>query len=451
MTAARRIEARAKRSKPHVRARVGAARRSSSREVSGNGAQLETAFRSFVRVSQKLERAYDLLRARCERIDFALAKANAELRTKVAEQDALSRYLEGLLSGLPVAVVVANAENRLELVNPAAAAVLGRTAASLHGVDCASVRGVDGVPLLLLGSPGGVDSAGEVEREIEPEEGARVRVVNRLSEVRGAEGQLLARIETLQDVTATRRLEDRVRYLDAMAAVGEMAAIVAHEIRSPLNGVLGFAGLLRRSLEEEDSKVSAARYADRVEEGVRRVEKTVNDLLAYARPESIESRRVSLSSLLDESLDEATASVPLGDVRVIQRHRAPGEAALGDPAALRRVFTNLIRNALEAMTPEGGVASGRLELLSGAAAGEAWASVRDSGPGLPAEVRDRLFAPFVTTRRRGVGLGLATVLKLVSLQQGRVDVQSESGAGTAFIVRLPRLSRSIKRRKEIGA
>jgi signal transduction histidine kinase len=435
---------------PAVRRRRSAARPPVAPE---EGERLAIAFRSFVRVSRKLERAYDRLRARCERIDFALGKANAELRGKVAELDALTRYLEGLLSGLPVAVVVSSAANRLELVNPAAAAVLRRSAASLHGADASAVRGADGRPLLLTGVPEASAEATDVEREIEPEPGRRVRVVHRLSDVRGSDGTLLARIETLQDVTETRRLEDRVRYLDAMAAVGEMAAVVAHEIRSPLNGVLGFAGLLRRSLDGTAGLADARRFAGRVEDGVRRVEKTVNDLLSYARPESLEAEPVPLAALLDESLEEAAAGAPLGRVRVVRVKRSDVATALGDAAALRRVFTNLIRNAIEAMTPEGGAASGRLVLRAGARGGEAWASVRDEGCGISPELRRRLFSPFATGRPRGVGLGLATVLKLVSLQGGRVAVESEPGRGAEFVVTLPRAPRARSRnaRKEIRA
>jgi signal transduction histidine kinase len=232
-----------------------------------------------------------------------------------------------------------------------------------------------------------------------------------------------------------RELEARLAHASRLAALGQRVAQVAHEVRAPLGGIEGFAALLQRDLAPDDPRRgSAARILTAVQ-GLRRL---VDDLLAFGRPPAARVRPVSARAVLEEALalvQEERRHLGLAVLSVERRYAREADGVLADPDALRQALVNLLRNASQAMG-----ALGTLALSIRPTPGPRPAStlaLRDSGPGIPAALREKVFDPFFTTRSGGTGLGLASARSLVELCGGWLELASDPGRGTTALVTLP--------------
>jgi signal transduction histidine kinase len=374
---------------------------------------LRRTFEKFVEASSTLTAAYWKLHARAEAVDVALARANEELKRKVGELDHVTGRLQAILDALPSAVVGVDGEGLVTALNPAAERLLQ--------VSAADAIGRPGAALGVLRGPAAGDAA--VEEEVTLSDGRRVWLEHAVTELPDGAGF----VEILTDRTAERGLRDRLHLLDKMAALGEMAAGVAHEIRNPLNGVAGFADLILAELREAADPETIRRYASRIREGAAGIGATVTNLLVLGAPERFVPRAVAV----DEIVRGAVATWPADRLDVV----GPAELlALGEPFLLRSAFANLARNAFEAMG-----AQGRLAVSWEArGADEVVVRFRDEGPGWDVETRERACLPFFTTKSTGTGLGLAIVQKVVQLHRGRLELGGAPGAGAEVVVILPR-------------
>ncbi|HEY8369395.1 MAG TPA: ATP-binding protein [Thermodesulfobacteriota bacterium] len=229
-----------------------------------------------------------------------------------------------------------------------------------------------------------------------------------------------------------------------------MAAGLAHEMRNPLAAIEIHAGLLRRAL---DPALGAhAESLDHILAEVRRLNEAVATVLDFVRPVEIAERPVDVEALLEAATRQPCA----GTVRIERDYAPGGTVALGDPGQLRQVFENLLRNAYEAVGASGTIhlrtrlvrEGARVERPRSAyghdalpaeevAEPEVLVEIADDGPGIPPDVRDKVFQPFFTTKPRGSGLGLALVQKIVQSHRGRIDFTNGPGRGTVFRVVLP--------------
>jgi PAS domain S-box-containing protein len=229
------------------------------------------------------------------------------------------------------------------------------------------------------------------------------------------------------DVTARKLAEAQLVNQASLTRLGEMAAVVAHEVRNPLAGLRGALQILSQRLDQTRPEHPI------VLEMIRRLDGLnhhVDDLLRYAKPRTPQVAPVPLGSLLESTIalvhrDPAMAALAItvtGDTRV---------AARADAELLREVFLNLLINAGQAMDGRGEV---QVTVGGGAMA---TVRIRDAGPGMPADLQDQVFEPFFTTKRTGTGLGLAIVRRLLELQGGAVSIEATSSAGTTMLVVLP--------------
>ena len=266
-----------------------------------------------------------------------------------------------------------------------------------------------------------------------------------IAAVRDEAGAVAGAVLQFRDLTPYERSAEQVRLRERLAALGEMAAGLAHEIRNPLAGMEILTGLLRRRLHQQPEEVA---LVNELSAEIRRVAQTVTDSLEFVRPMVLRRDPVDPVELLEESLARARSRVPL-DVEV-QRDYADTLATLrADGERLECVLTNLIVNAFEAMLGAGStpacVALGvRIETPDPHdATGENTElifTVTDTGPGIPDDLRERVFYPFFTTKQSGSGVGLAQAQKIVVGHGGRLELCSDAGRGSTFRVRLPLLS-----------
>ena len=264
-----------------------------------------------------------------------------------------------------------------------------------------------------------------------------------LSQVRNHVGEITGATLFFKDLTRVEQLEERERLRDRLAALGEMAAAIAHEVKNPLAGIEVMAGILKRQLAESEDAQSILR--DIIKEA-KMANAIVLEVLDFVRPIRLQVERISLNDVVRDAISMAESHVPRGEVRVevaVPEDLAPIQ---GDPHQLRQLFTNLFTNAFEAMTGKGLVrlAAQQLPAEEEPTAGtETHAvpmiqvEVADNGPGVPADLMDRIFSPFFTTKPQGSGLGLAIVRKIVDAHDGRIDVSAPAHGGTRFRVTLP--------------
>jgi len=237
-----------------------------------------------------------------------------------------------------------------------------------------------------------------------------------------------ALILLFRDASEKRRIREEIRRADQLAFLGGMAARVAHEIRTPMATVRGLVELLQADLSATDT--TRRQYIDRVLQAVDRQDRLVEDMLTLSHPEPESLQPVNVRELVDEVVRELPAD---------PRLRVEGEGAStlasipGDAFRLHEVFSNLIKNACEA-SPASGVVEVRVE---GPDRGLVRVRVRNTGVGIPADIRERIFHPFFTTKTKGTGLGLAIAKHIVDAHRGSLRVDSDGRTETSFTVELP--------------
>lgn len=235
---------------------------------------------------------------------------------------------------------------------------------------------------------------------------------------------------TFQDLTEVMELEREVRRQERLAALGKMAAGLAHEIRNPLASMRGSVQVLASELSFSQDQSQLMQIVLRESDRLNRI---VSDFLTYARPPKIERSVIELSSLLSETISLLRNSPELLPDHLI-KEEYPGEPVYyqGDPNQIRQIFWNLSRNAIQAM-PRGGELRVALDARPKR---DVTIAFSDTGEGMSREQRDRLFEPF-NSSSGGTGLGMAIVYQLVRDHNGKINVDSETGKGTRIAIRLP--------------
>jgi signal transduction histidine kinase len=239
-----------------------------------------------------------------------------------------------------------------------------------------------------------------------------------------------------KDLTRVEQLEERERLRDRLAAVGEMAAVIAHEVKNPLAGIEVMAGLLRRKIADTPD---AAVLTDIIKEA-KMANAIVQEVLDFVRPIRLQVEHTAVADAVQGAIHLADTKARRGDVRVSVAIPEGLPQIQADQHQLTQVFTNLLMNAYEAMDGSGHVSitASRMRHEDGADPRESLlVQVADDGPGIPPDVAEKVFDPFFTTKPQGSGLGLAIVRKIVDAHDGRIDLRTAVGQGTTIRVTLP--------------
>ncbi len=360
------------------------------------------------------------------------------------------RYAGWLVGSIRSGLVAIDERGRIAALNDAAHRLLGcagASAADALGRDCReALAGEPAVAERLLASLGGAEPEGRAELALVGRPGRPGPTIGfTVAAVRDEAGVVRGALLQFRDLTPYERSAEQERLRDRLAALGEMAAGLAHEIRNPLAGMEILTGLLRRRLAEQPEELA---LVSELAAEIRRAAATVTESLEFVRPVALRCDEVDPIELLEESLAKARARVPFaGDVARDYAEALPALRADGE--RLESVLTNLMVNAMEAM--ESAKSDPRwlrlavcVERGEDVDAGtlrepEIVFSVADGGPGIPEELRERIFYPFFTTKQEGSGVGLAQAQKIVAGHGGRLELGSDAAgtAGAVFHVRLP--------------
>ncbi len=359
----------------------------------------------------------------------ALAIENAQLvgqlQVRLEEVQQLQRYTEGIFESSPAGIAVLDGERRLVSVNAAFARLAGRERGELIG------RGLEAaLPVQPLPAPG----EGPIEVSWCDAGGSERHLQLSLAAFdRGWRQGLYVLV--IHDVSERVAMENAMREKDRLAALGMLAAGVAHEVNTPITGISSYAQMLLEDTEPSDPHYELLK---KVERQTFRAARIVNNLLEFARKRDNEPKPVALAPLVGESLELLNDRIAKRCIEVVWT--PPADKAdvqvVGCDGELQQVFTNLILNAVDAMSETGG----RLAVSLEPAGSLVTVKVADSGPGIPPEKLEMIFQPFYSTKlnRGGTGLGLSISYDIVRRHGGDLRVVSRPGEGACFVVELPR-------------
>ncbi|EGK73155.1 Sensor protein [Methyloversatilis universalis FAM5] len=371
-------------------------------------ARLAEAFRLFNAASAELTEAYGALEKQVASLTEELAQANGELRRQYEEKARLTDRLSTLLNQLPAGVVVVDGNGVIEEANPAALDMVGARPGAGWGASAAR--------LLPADAPAEWDCTGENGQP------------RRLSMNEAALAGGNARIVLLHDMTRQHALKIAAARNERLAAMGEMAASLAHQLRTPLAAATLYVGtLLSREMAPADVKSIASRAQDRL----RHLERLIRDTLMFARGEVLGREAIDVAALVDELQHTVEPVARQAGVTLTVTPPSAGTVS-GDRKAVASALVSLLENAVQAC-----VGGGEVGLSVDFAGNEVGFVVRDNGRGIPREIQERLFEPFFTTREDGTGLGLAIARGVARVHGGDIECESAPGAGSRFTLRLP--------------
>lgn len=231
-----------------------------------------------------------------------------------------------------------------------------------------------------------------------------------------------------RNITEKVEMEAQLRKSDTLNILGELAAGIAHEIRNPMTALKGFIQLLESSTGDAYSL-----YFQVITTELQRIESIINEFLILAKPQAIKYIHTDIKKIMRETVDLLTAQAVLHDVQFKTIYDNDLPELLCEPNQLKKVFINIIKNAIEVM-PKGGYVTVTINPAPG---DRIHITIRDEGEGIPAEKVKKLGEPFYTTKERGTGLGLMVSFKIIEEHGGSIEVESEVGHGTAFHIYLP--------------
>lgn len=380
-------------------------------------------------------------------------------------EDEEKRWLLRVIEQTPASIVVTDTSGSIEYVNPRFTAVTGFAAEEVVGQNPRILKSGH-TPLEVYRELWArIATGGEWQGEMlnRRKDGSHFWEDSRISGVRDPDGRVTHYVAVKEDITARKEAEralreaqDQLLQSQKMEAVGKLAGGIAHDFNNLLGVILGYAGMLARSLEPGDAR---RQRVEQIQKASERAASLTRQLLAFSRRQILQPRAVDLAAAVNDMNDMLRRLIG-EDIELVTS--APGGQAvvMVDPGQLDQVLMNLVLNARDAM-PRGGrlVVSADVVRLQGA---RAWSrepipdgdyaavSVSDNGSGMAPEVKDRIFEPFFTTKPagEGTGLGLATAYGIVKQSGGYIRVESEPAAGSTFTVFLPLLHQSEVSRSE---
>lgn len=380
--------------------------------------------------TQRLRDSYTRLESRFEDLNTRLARVNDLLRKSLIERNRLANYLNSIMESLDAGVIVTDQDGRINIFNSAAERFTGISARAATGKRYFEALGDSATPkaeLILNGQKESISG----DKELHKSGGQSIPVAYSITRLKRSDAaRSYGMVEILYDLSETKKLENHLKRISTLAALGEMAATVAHEIRNPIAGIAGFSSLLMRDIDKEDQN---RRLVEKIAGGVASLEAIVGNLLDFTRDVVPDNKKVDFVSLVKETVSDFTASGANDKHPITVECSNKKLYVYLDPFLFKQIVYNIIKNAIQAQ-PDGGNIKVR---IFGRENSKTVLRVEDSGPGIPRGNLSRLFTPFFTTKTSGTGLGLATVKKLVELHGGRISAANLPEGGAVFTIEIP--------------
>jgi signal transduction histidine kinase len=352
---------------------------------------LNDAFSEFTKASESLSAYYHSLETQIKLLKGQVEEKNCQLE-KARE------YLHTILDSLPVGVVVLEKGPEPVFSN--------KSAKRLN------------VTVFINGLRDGRETFGELRNKTGCFRWRR-EVLNN-----GFEGR---EVVVFEDVTQMEKMKERLERDERLRAMGEMAARIAHEIKNPLGSMELFLSMLQQSKMKKTDK----KYVEYVLFGVNAIDRVINNILSYTRPKTLVLKEEKLADLVRETVQFMGVSIKSRDIS-IRLDIAHDRPSVFDPDLMKLVVMNLLANAMDAVQEKGSVTMGIKQDK-----GYVVMSVSDNGIGMSEEVRKNLFDPFFTTKEKGVGLGLFIVYNIIKAHGGYIEVESQCGVGSTFLIYMP--------------
>ncbi|MEK6278744.1 MAG: ATP-binding protein [Acidobacteriota bacterium] len=364
------------------------------------------------------------LAERQSRSDVRLIEATQSLANLRALHE---RIVESIRSG----VVTTDLRGRIYTINAAAEEITGYKEEDVRGQGASIFFGeIESIIEESLGPAGIGNPSPRFEADCLTADGLRLRLGFSISPLSSETGDTTGTVITFQDLTQIRALEETSRRQDRLAAIGRMAASIAHEIRNPLAAMRGSIQMLRADMADASSQTELMEIILRESDRLNRI---ISDFLSYARPRSIVQSKIDVGELLKQTFTLLRHSAEISEKHVIEEVVALRPALVNaDSEQLQQVFWNLARNALQAM-PVGGTLRAEVQTNSN---NRLQIAFSDSGRGMTAEQVEHLFEPFSSTTG-GTGLGLSIVYQIIRDHGGTINVRSREGRGTTITIELP--------------
>jgi PAS domain S-box-containing protein len=373
----------------------------------------------------------------------ALETAHAGLRHHFEELADLKSYTDNILQSLTSGIITLDLDGRVVTMNPAAELLTGLFSPEARGRYCTEVfaHSPEVVEILMetLATRAGV---ARTSLTLCKRNGASLPIELSTAPLGRTDGKDLGIVAVVKDVTVVHELEAQLRRSDRLAALGTLAAGLAHEIKNPLTSLRTFTRLVSRKFEDERFRSTFERVVPRELE---RINGIVERLLELARPRRLKLTRVNLPALLDRALDLYGDQIENKQIMVLREYARDIPSIQADGDHLYQALLNLVGNALEAMDT-----GGRLTLRAGWSEEKDWllssrrpprrslsVEIEDTGTGILSSDADKIFNPFFTTKDGGTGLGLALAHKIIEDHEGSINFRSSPGGGTTFRLLLP--------------
>lgn len=384
------------------------------------------AFESFKIASQSLESSYLELQEKASKLDLELKQKNIELTENLTEKERVKNFMQSILDSIDVGLIALNENGQVEFINNSCHKMLNLNESEDNIGSIFSIKipenFISYMEMCLANT-----SVSYPQSVIKIED--RVFELNNYP-VKDDDKQVISTLILLKDITIVHKLKQQSLRTARLAAMGEMAAEIAHEIRNPLGSMKLFASMLEEDLQDKEQQ----KFVQNIISGINSVNSVVTNMLTFSREMELHIEKIDLKQLLMETCEFSAHSFEQYDVEVVTSFPDEDVKVDGDKELLKQLFLNLFLNAAHAMEETGGFL--KLKLKKGDIFVDV--IVEDVGKGIEEEDINKIFDPFFTTSHGGTGLGLSVVNKIIEKHKGAITVESELNKGTIFTISLKR-------------